>query len=244
MLVKSQVKYIQSLGHKKHRDEDGVFIAEGPKLINELLNATQLQPVNLFATREWLEANRSGIFEKEVVEVSILELQRISFLTTANQVMGIFHKPIFPEIEIKGKITLVLDNIQDPGNLGTIVRIADWFGVQHIVCSQDCADVFNPKVVQATMGSICRVQVLYTGLQDFLSAHGDIPVYATSLDGTHITDMSPMEEAILVFGNESKGIGAELMHMIRNKITIPGRGEAESLNAAVAAGIILSHLVR
>lgn len=242
MLVKSQVKYIQSLGHKKQRDEEGAFIAEGPKLINELLNAPHVPLINLFAVREWIEMNRSPITEKSMVELTESELERISFLTTPNQVMGIFKKPSFPEMKIEGKVTLVLDNIQDPGNLGTIVRIADWFGVEHIVCSEDSADVFNPKVVQATMGSISRVQVIYTSLPVFLSGHHNIPVYASGLDGMDIPSMKPIKEGIIVIGNESKGINSELLKMIENKITIPRKGKAESLNAAVAAGIILSHL--
>jgi len=244
MLVKSQVKYIQSLAHKKHRDEEDVFIAEGPKLINELLNASHTPLVNLFAVRDWIEMNQQGITEKQVVEVSESELERISFLSTPNQVIGIFKRPSFPEIKIEGKLTLALDNIQDPGNLGTIVRIADWFAVQHVVCSEDSADVFNPKVVQATMGSISRVHVLYTNLEDFFPAHPGVPVYATSLDGVPITGMSPLQEGIIVIGNESKGISNELLKMIKHKITIPRKGNAESLNAAVATGIILSHVCK
>jgi TrmH family RNA methyltransferase len=240
MIVKSQVKYIQSLGHKKHRDEEEVFIAEGPKLINELLNASNTQLVNLFAVREWIEANQSGITEKQVTEITGPELDRISFLTTANQVLGVFKKPSFSEIKLQGKITLVLDNIQDPGNLGTIVRTADWFGVKQIICSEESADVFNPKVVQATMGSISRVQVLYTSLMDFLSANKEIPRYATVLEGDDIASMERVKEGIIVIGNESRGINKELMKMIDQKITIPRKGEAESLNAAVATGIVLA----
>jgi TrmH family RNA methyltransferase len=243
MLVKSQVKYIQSLGHKKHRDEEGAFIAEGPKLVKELLNAPHVPLLNLFAVREWIEMNQSRVAENQLIELSESELERISFLTTPNQVVGIFKKPSFPEMDIKGKITLMLDNIQDPGNLGTIVRIADWFGVERIVCSEDSADVFNPKVVQATMGSISRVHVSYIGLEDFLSLHPGIAVYATTLDGVVMPAMTPIKEGIIVIGNESKGIHDELLKMIEHRITIPKKGKAESLNAAVATGIILSHVV-
>lgn len=242
MIVKSQVKYIQSLGHKKLRDEEGVFIAEGPKLVNELLNAPNLSLVNLFAVEEWIKSIRLPNIENEVIELSQSELERISFLTTPNQVLGIFRKPSFPDIKIKGKISLVLDNIQDPGNLGTIVRLADWFGVQQIICSEDSADVFNPKVVQATMGSISRIQVSYRLLTDFLEQHHDILRYAAMLEGEDITTMNPLGEGIIVIGNESRGINPDLLKMIDHKITIPKKGQAESLNAAVAAGILLSHL--
>jgi len=244
MLVKSQVKYIQSLGHKKYRDEEGAFIAEGPKLISELLKANNTALVDLFATKEWIESNSTLLSGKPHTEVKEQELKRISFLTTPNQVIGIFKKPLFPEIKLKGKITLVLDNIQDPGNLGTIVRTADWFLVDQVVCSEDCADIFNPKVVQATMGSISRVKTLYTDLQVFLKNYADIPQYATALEGENIFDIKPIREGIIVIGNESKGISKELLKTIQHRITIPGKGGAESLNAAVATGIVLSHIFK
>jgi TrmH family RNA methyltransferase len=243
MLVKSQVKYIQSLGHKKYRDEEGAFIAEGPKLISELLAADNIDLIDLFATKEWMEMNDGLISKKPYTEIKELELKRLSFLTTPNQVIGIFRKPVFPEIKLKGEITLVLDNIQDPGNLGTIVRTADWFSVRQIVCSEDCADVFNPKVVQATMGSICRVQTFYTEVPEFFKKHKDIPGYATALEGEKISEIKPIKEGIIVIGNESKGISKELLNLIQHRITIPGKGGAESLNAAVATGIVLSHVL-
>ena len=247
MLVKAQVKYIQSLGDKKHRDQDGVFVAEGPKLIHELLHARNVQLVSLFATESWITANRDQLNTlkgQQVVEIDKPWLERISFLTTPNQVLAVFKKPFFGEIKPNANITLVLDNIQDPGNMGTMVRTADWFGIKTIVCSEDCSDVFNPKVVQATMGSIARVQVVYTSLPDFFDSYRNISVYDTVLDGEDIREIKPVKEAIIIIGNESKGISKELLKRVEHKITIPGKGNAESLNAAVATGIVLSRLVK
>jgi TrmH family RNA methyltransferase len=244
MLVKSQVKYIQSLSQKKLRDQEGVFVAEGPKIINELLRASNVRPRQLFATEEWLQQNPAADPEI-VVPVTASELERISFLQTPHQVLGIFSKPDFPAaIAWNNVISLMLDTIQDPGNLGTIMRCADWFGVQQIVCSRDCADVFNPKVVQSGMGSISRVQVIYEDLAAFLDQHNNIPVYAATLKGESIYHMQGIQSGIILIGNESKGIHEELLAKSQHRITIPGRGGAESLNAAVATGIILSHIAR
>src|SRR5688572_6692088 len=163
MLVKSQVKYIQSLSQKKLRDEEGVFVAEGPKIINELLQSGNIHAKQIFATEEWT-GQKPGL-DPIVAIVSPAELERISFQQTPNQVMGIFTKPVFPAtIPWNNSISLMLDTIQDPGNMGTIMRCADWFGIKQIVCSRNSADVFNPKVVQSGMGSISRVQVLYEDL--------------------------------------------------------------------------------
>ncbi|WP_276484481.1 TrmH family RNA methyltransferase [Paraflavitalea pollutisoli] len=244
MLVKSQVKYIQSLSQKKSRDEEGVFIAEGPKIINELLSTSNLGLVQLYATAQWTGQSpqtQAGT----VIEVSEQELERISLLQTPNQVLGIFRKPVFPKItSYHSRLTLVLDTIQDPGNLGTILRCADWFGVQTVVCSRESADVFSAKVVQSTMGSITRVQVLYEDLAAFMQQQSDIPAYAATLHGTDLYTMQPVKEGLLLIGNESKGLRDELIQLCKNRITIPRIGQAESLNAAVATGIILSHIAR
>src|SRR5690349_12093028 len=149
MIVKSKVKYINSLGDKKQRDADRVFVAEGPKIINELLDEQSVFPVELFALKEWLDANETlGLAVHEIDEVL---LSRLSFLSTPNNVVGIFRMPELPPLDLTNKLSLVLDGIQDPGNLGTIIRCADWFGVDQIICSKDSADVFNPKTVQSTM---------------------------------------------------------------------------------------------
>ena len=243
MLGKAKTKYIQSLGQKKHRDEHGHFIAEGPKIIHELLVSVPQQVKEVYAVKEWLKENGNDQHDIVIHEISEGELERISQLKTPHQVIAIVDK--FKDnksIETKGKVSLALDNIQDPGNLGTIIRTADWFGVTQIVCSPDCADVYNPKVVQATMGSIARVKVFNTDLVKWLKELKEVRIYATLLEGNDVTKMNPVMEGVIVIGNESKGISKELSQLANERITIPGKGPAESLNAAVAAGIILSHL--
>jgi TrmH family RNA methyltransferase len=243
MLVKTQVKYIQSLSQKKLRDEEGVFVAEGPKIVEELLEAGNTDPVQLYAEESWIR-KQAFLPQNTVQTVSPADLERISFLQTPHQVLGIFRKPAFPPgLSLRNKISLMLDTIQDPGNLGTIIRCADWFGISTVICSRDSADVFNPKVVQSTMAGIARVRVLYEDLPAFLQQHSDIPVYAATLNGTPLPKLGQVKEGILLIGNESKGISNELLEMSRHKVTIPRIGKAESLNAAVATGIILSHIV-
>lgn len=242
MLIKSQVKYIQSLSHKKLRDSEEVFVAEGPKLINELLSAANVPLQQLFAVKEWIEAQDPKM-AATATEVTASELERISLLQTPNQVLGIFKKPVFTANRpLRNTLSLMLDTIQDPGNLGTIIRCADWFGVPQIICSPDCADAFNPKVVQASMGSIARVQVLYASLHDWLGQNPDLPTYAAVLEGTGLPQVPPVKEGVIIIGNESKGISDPVLALSRHRITIPRKGRAESLNAAVATGIILSHL--
>jgi len=246
MITKLQVKYIQSLGQKKFRDEEAVFIAEGPRIINELLGASSITPVAVYATATWMQENmradkNSPLFQ--VTEVKAAELERLSFLQTPNEVLGIFKKPVHAALDFSNTLSLMLDGIQDPGNLGTIIRIADWFGIANIVCSKDCADAFAPKVVQATMGSIARVKLLYTDLPALAKKIEPIQLYAATLDGQPVHRLQPIKEAVLVTGNESKGISTALLDCCQHRITIPRLGHAESLNAAVATGIILSHLV-
>ncbi len=243
MLSKSQVKYIQSLGQKKFRDEYGVFVAEGSKIVNELLQASGVTVQQLFALNDWIESNQE-FNSHPITEVTSNELQRISFLTTPNQVLAVIKKmPVDESIVVKDNLTLVLDTIQDPGNLGSIIRIADWFGVKQIVCSLECADVYNQKVVQATMGSIARIKVMYVDILSWLTEQKNIRIYATALKGRNIKDASTIKEGIIIIGNESKGIHAEILERANVMITIPRYGKAESLNAAVATGIILSHII-
>lgn len=239
MLVKTQVKYIQSLSQKKLRDEEGVFVAEGPKIVEELLEAGNTDLVQLYAENDWVQ-KQSSLPRNIIQTVTPAEMERISFLQTPHQVLGIFRKPVFPTgLSLRNKISLMLDTVQDPGNLGTIVRCADWFGISTVICSRESADVFNPKVVQSTMAGIARVRVLYEDLPEFLQKHSDIPVYAATLNGTPLPKLGAIKEGILLIGNESRGISDELLEMSQHKITIPRIGKAESLNAAVATGIIL-----
>ncbi len=243
MISKTKLKYIQSLSHKKHREAEAVFIAEGPKLVDELLksNAPILE---LYATREWIDDQKKKIDQIEIVEISLSELEKISQLKTPNQVLAIVKKfPIDNNIETKGRIILALDTIQDPGNLGTIIRIADWFGVRQIVCSEESADIYNPKVVQSSMGSIARVKVVYTNLLEWLVRQKDSRIYTTTLDGNSIISVSPISEGIIVIGNESKGVDERILELSDTRLTIPRIGKAESLNAAVATGIVLSHMM-
>jgi len=244
MITKNQVKYIQSLGQKKSRDIENRFIAEGPKLVNELLIAENCRIVQLLALKEWIDENSNAGNHREVIEISDAELEKISQLTTPNQVLAVIEKIQWKnDPEIKGNVLLALDTIQDPGNMGTIIRLADWFGIKNIFCSTDCADVYSPKVVQSSMGSISRVRVEYKDILSWLTENNDVHIYAAVLNGRDITKMEKISEGIIVIGNESKGINTEMLKLANVQITIPGKGKAESLNAAVATGIILSHLI-
>ena len=240
MLSKNEVKYIQSLCHKKQRDEQQLFIAEGPKLADELLKSN-FEIVGVYALKEWLNANE--MFSSKVTEISAIELEKISSLQTPNKVLVIAkQKQLSKEPEFRNQITIVLDGIQDPGNMGTIVRTADWFGIKQIIASNDTVEIYNPKVVQSTMGSICRVNVWYQNVDEVIS-NASVSVYGALLDGASIYKVIKPKEGLIVIGNEGKGIKPSIIGKITHPITIPKIGEAESLNAAVATGIILSHLV-
>jgi RNA methyltransferase, TrmH family len=246
MLSKTHTKYIQSLQHKKLRDETGLFIAEGPKVVMDLFNSRKFVCKELLATNEWIqEQGKKLALLKETVVTTVedYELQKISSLSTAHAVVAVFEKrkPLH-KVETASKITLVLDTIQDPGNLGTIIRIADWFGIEDIVCSIGCADMYNAKVVQSTMGSLGRVNVIYTNLVEWLNENNTVKIYSASLEGKDVKAFGRLKEGILIIGNEANGVSDEVMKLVNEKINIPRIGEAESLNAAVATGIILSHL--
>jgi RNA methyltransferase, TrmH family len=242
MVMRSQVKYIQSLGHKKFRDTEGVFVAEGPKIVGELLKAPGVRPRQVYALKEWTSDQAGLPSGLAVQEVSEADLGRLSALSTPNQVVAVFEKPVYPAPDFNEGITVVLDGIQDPGNLGTIVRIADWFGIARVLCSGDSADVFNAKAVQSTMGSVFRVPVIYDDPAEVIRKHSGLPVYAAVLEGKGLYGMERTGRGWIVVGNESRGIRPGLLELATERITIPGSGRAESLNAAVATGIILSHL--
>jgi TrmH family RNA methyltransferase len=236
MLTKNELKYIQSLYQKKQRDEDQLFIAEGPKLAEELINSNFVIR-NVYALSAWCERNAD--LEVPVTEISPTELSRVSNLQTPNEVIVVAEQASNTnEPTLKGNLTIVLDGIQDPGNMGTIIRIADWFGISQVICSNDSVDRYNPKVVQASMGSILRVNCWYKNLESW-EPENPIPVFGALLNGKNIYSVGKVEEGILVIGNESKGIREPLLSKITNPVTIPKRGGAESLNAAVAAGIIV-----
>jgi RNA methyltransferase, TrmH family len=243
MLGKSKTKYIQSLGQKKARDEEGLFIAEGPRIIAELLAENRTPVREIYALQSWTDEHASITNGITITVITEDELGRISQLSTPNQVVALVEKGADPLLRPNGQVSLALDGIQDPGNLGTIIRIADWFGIDQIICSPDCADQYNPKVVQATMGSIARVQLQYTDLVSWHSPYKGIPVYAAALNGKDIATVPAMMEGVIIIGNESKGIRPQVMELATDRITIPKKGKAESLNAAVATGIILAKLV-
>lgn len=241
MLSKNQKKYINSLKQKKHRMNCPVFIVEGTKMVGELLQS-DFEIEAIYATSSWITQHEiAGV---EVNDITEKELASISSLTTSNEVLAVVKQRNDVEIDTSG-LTIALDNIQDPGNLGTIIRIADWFGITNIICSTDCVDVYNPKVVQATMGSIFRVNITYTNLSDFFKKNNHLKVYGALLDGNNVyQEQLTKQEAVLLMGNESKGISDELLPYITNKITIPSFGKAESLNVSAATAVLCSEFKR
>lgn len=240
---------------KKYRKAEGVFVAEGHKLVGDLLDVFECK--YLAATSEWLSANaawvdrqrRSGV---EVDEVTDEELKRASFQETPQQVLAVF-KQLTYEVDVnevaRKQLCLVLDDVQNPGNLGTIVRLADWFGIEHIFCSKGCADIYNPKTVQATMGGIARVQVHEADLPELLSRlDKDIPVYGTFLDGENIYGRELENRGLIVMGNEGKGVSKEVAAFVTERLYIPnypeGRETSESLNVAIATAIVCAEFRR
>jgi RNA methyltransferase, TrmH family len=242
MLSKNEIKDIQSLRHKKQREETRLFIAEGPKIIAELLTIIPHLFKKVYALANWVNEHKNLLAQTDFEIISESELEKLSQLQTPNQAVGVLHQ--FESIEpiAKNSITLYLDTVQDPGNFGSIIRIADWFGIKNIVCTDGCADLYNIKVVQATMASISRVNVFYDEEQNWLKQQ-TVNKYAATLNGNSLYQIGKIEEGILIIGNESKGIQPSIMELASEKITIPKIGHAESLNAAVATGIILSHLL-
>ena len=245
MISKAQIKLIKSLNYKKYRKKNNLFIAEGVKIINELI-LSEYKICTIYATIEWIEENITYIKETEkekIQEVSNSELKSISSLTTPNNVIALVYIPGHHEGKIGQNvlITIALDGIRDPGNLGTIIRIADWYKIDNIICSPDCADIYNPKVVQASMGSIFHTKIIYRDLKDYLT-NTNTEIYGGYVDGKNIHQLKFKEPLILVIGNEATGISDNLAEIIGNKICIPGYGKAESLNAAVATGIILDKI--
>ena len=238
MISKSQIKLIRSLQQKKYRSKLKLFVAEGPKVINELLTA-KFKLHSLYATVENLFTGvNSEIISDE-------EISKISFLKNANNSVAIFTIPEQKKPRKEG-ITLLLDSIRDPGNLGTIIRLSDWFNVSNIICSSDSVDCFNPKVIQATMGSISRVSISYCDLTKYLSL-SDLPVYAGTMDGKNIYKEKLPENAIVIVGNEANGISDALLNLTSHKIGIPRFGnnhQTESLNVAVATAILFSEFKR
>lgn len=263
MISKNKIKYIHSLELKKNRTMEGKFVAEGHKVVDDLL---ALHPAELIvATEEWLRGKQFPT-STEVIEVTEEELRKVSFLQHPQQVLAVFKQNLykkegatskaarplyehgFSEIDL-AQLNLALDGVQDPGNLGTIIRIADWFGIEHIYCSPDTADVYNPKVVQATMGSIARVKVEYGNLLSMISSlPADTPIYGTLLDGDNIYQQPLENHGVIIMGNEGKGISKALAAKVNHKLLIPnfpeGRPTADSLNVAIATAITCAEFRR
>ena len=235
MLSKNQIKLITSLKHKKYRIELQLFVAEGIKGMNEFLNSNS-RLENLFCTEEVYPAFKK--FDPQII--SETELSKISGLTTPNKVLGLFKIPEVATIDEEGLI-LVLDDINDPGNLGTIIRLSDWFGVKQLVCSNNTVDCYNQKVVQATMGSLVRIPITYCDLKEFLK-QTKLPIYGAVMDGENVYSMDLEQNAILLMGSESHGISEKIRSLLNNKITIPKYSDVvatESLNVATATAILL-----
>ena len=247
MLSKNKIKYIRSLELKKNRKEERAFVAEGHKLVGDLLGHFSCKL--LVATRSWMDVHPQVVAD-EVIEVTQEELTRASLQKTPQDVLAIFEQPDYPmnpEV-ISQSLCLALDDVQDPGNLGTIIRVADWFGIEHIFCSLGTVDVYNPKTIQATMGALARVKLHYCNLPSLIASLGDVPVYGTFLDGKNIYGEDLGTYGLIVMGNEGKGVSQEVADMVNKRLYIPNyppqRETSESLNVAMATGIVCAEFRR
>ena len=233
MIAKNQIKFIKSLSLKKNRKKEQLFIAEGEKIVAELLNSN-FEFHEIFATNEWILKNT----DVRAIKVNHSELDRISNLKSANNVLAIV-KIKQEKLSITDGLTLVLDDINDPGNLGTIIRMCDWFGVKQLVCSKSTVDCFNPKVVQSAMGSLFRVPIIYTDLEEYVTKV-DTPIYGAFMNGENVRNVKVPESVHLIMGNEANGISEEINNLITYKVAIKNIGNsADSLNVAVATAILL-----
>lgn len=238
MISNKQTKLITSLKLKKYRDSYGLFVAEGPKVIAELL-AEGLELHWFFSTAEFNDA------DSRKFKITEPELKKISFLKTPNTSLAVFKIPKKTSLPKSGLI-VALDALRDPGNLGTIIRLCDWFGVENLVCSPDTTDAYNPKVVQASMGSLARVNIHYTHLTEFLEQKY-LPVFGGFMDGEDVYSMNLPPSGILIVGNEANGISPEITACVSHRISIPRFGKlqkTESLNVATATAILLSEFRR
>lgn len=246
-LSKAKIKYIQSLKDKKHRNQHHTFVVEGNKMVAELLPTMKCQI--LAATKDFLAQVKLDDVD-EVIEASSEELSKASFVKTPQQALAVFYQPQWQNnFNPKDDLALALDGIQDPGNMGTIMRLADWYGIRHIFCSTDTVDIFNPKTVQATMGAIARVKVEYLDLKELLNKYlPDIPIYGTLLDGQNMYEQKLSKNGIIVMGNEGNGIRPEIEKLISHKLFIPNYPAdavtSESLNVAIATAIVCAEFRR
>lgn len=247
MISKATIKRIHALEMRKYRKNERLFVAEGPKLVNELYMF--MKPVYVAALPEWIASNANLLNNTTYDTLTPDELQKASLLMHPQQVIALFQIPeneLNPDL-LKDELILMLDGVQDPGNLGTIARVADWFGIRHIICSPDTADIYNPKAVQATMGALARVKFYYTELAMVLSQYSG-PIYGTFLDGNNIYKEELSRNGIIVMGNEGKGISQRTREMINRRLLIPNYPEGtlttESLNVAIATSIVCAEFRR
>lgn len=245
MLDRNLIKLIHSLEYKKYRKRANLFVAEGPKTVGDMMR--RIKPYKILATSEWTLPN---LIDSDVISITDDELAKISFLQHPQFVLALFHIPETSDdvIDPNNKLILVMDGIQDPGNFGTIIRIADWFGIDTIVCSKDTVDAYNPKTVQATMGSLARVNIIYKDIDALLDKFsGKVPIYGTLLDGENIYTTPLKPYGFVIMGNEGNGISQEIKNKITTKLLIPNFGDkdtAESLNVAIATAITCSEFMR
>ena len=239
-LTKAQIKWVKSLHQKKTRDTEKCFVVEGEKMVKEGLEYFSDQLLHLYALNAYFEEIPVE-FRHLTVMVNEKELHQLSELKTPNKFIAVFRKPKATNAN-KG-FSIVLDGVQDPGNMGTILRLADWYDIKTIICSSDTVDVYNSKVVQASMGAIYRIDVQYTNLISFLE-NTDQPIYGALLNGEDYREVSYAKNGLLVMGNEGAGIRTEIQNLIQTKVTIPRFGKAESLNVATATAILLSEIIK
>ncbi len=243
MISKQQQKYIQSLHLKKNRITENTFLVEGRKSILELANSN-FEIVNIYVSADLIEEFKKLFVSIDVIEATADEINKVSSLSTNRNAIAVVKIPFVKKMPDEPEdLILALDSINDPGNLGTIIRIADWYGIKHIICSENTVDFFNPKVIVASMGSFVRVQVNYLNLTEFL-ANTKLPILGAFLGGENVHDFQFPKASCLVIGSESHGISEEVSKLINKKITIPRFGYAESLNAGVATAIILDDYKR
>ena len=246
MISKNLIKLIKSLEQKKYRKREKLFVAEGPKVVGDLM--ALMAPQRVIATSEWYKEKKIS----EDVVVTEDEIRKVSFLQHPQDVLALFELPEMEELpveQLRDHLTLALDDVQDPGNLGTIIRLADWFGIEHILCNLGTADAYSPKVVQATMGSIARVKLHYTNLADYLEQLQDaVPVYGTFLDGNNLYAEKLSPSGIIIMGNEGNGISEQVERYVTKRLLIPSypaeRPTAESLNVAIATAITCAEFRR
>ena len=247
MISKAKIKELRALEIKKYRDEKNLFVAEGNKIVNDILHLFECEW--MIAKSSWM-ATQGNIPAKELILAEEDDIRKISFLKNPQDVFAVFKKPSYSidDANPETQLILALDGIQDPGNLGTIIRLADWFGIEHVICSLDTVDAFGPKAMQATMGALAHVKVHYANIAEYIKIYKDLPVYGAFLDGENIYDKKLSENGIIVMGNEGNGIRPDTESLINEKLFIPPypptRETTESLNVALATAIICAEFRR